>query len=292
MLFQKLSIIGVGLLGGSLGLAVRDRQLAARVEGWVRRRESISECHERNVADLVTTDLKAVVSEAGLLVLCTPVEHMRALLEPVLKFIKPGAIVTDVGSVKSVVVQELETIVAQAGGCFVGSHPMAGGERVGVAWARGDLFAHAVCALTPTAATPAMALERITEFWEEIGMRVLTLAPELHDELVARASHLPHLLACVLAAYVLDPQFPAAQRDLCAGGFRDTTRIASGPVAMWEGIIGANRLNLAKDLAAVEQRLRELRQALERNDRPAIAAALRSAHDRREQWLVGANGKE
>ncbi len=292
MLFQKVSIVGVGLLGGSLGLAVRERQLAGRVEGWVRRRESVAECHEREVADLVTTDLKAVLTNADLIVLCTPVEHMRENLEPVLGVLKPGAIVTDVGSVKSVVVRELEALVARAGGCFIGSHPMAGGERVGVAWSRSDLFARAVCAVTPTEATPVVAVEKLTEFWESIGMRVLNLAPERHDEFVARTSHLPHLLATVLAGYVLDPGFPSEQRELCAGGFRDTTRVASGPVEMWQGIISANHVNLAKDLAALESRFSELRGALERNDLAVIERVLREAHERREAWLVGANGKE
>lgn len=287
MLFQKVGIIGVGLLGGSLGLAARARQVVGRVEGWVRRRESVAECGERGVADLVTTDLEEVIQDADLIVLCTPVEHMRPLLEPVLGRLKPGVIVTDVGSVKAVVVRELEPMVGRAGGCFIGSHPMAGGERVGVNCAREELFARAVCALTPTEDSPAETVGQLTEFWEAIGMRVLQLSPETHDELVARSSHLPHLLATTLAGYVLDPKFPAAQRDLCAGGFRDTTRIASGPVAMWRGIIAANRENLAKDIAALEERLAEMRGALERNDVAAIEAALREAHDRREKWLVG-----
>lgn len=292
MLFQKISIIGVGLLGGSLGLAVRERQLAGRVEGWVRRKESVTECNETDVADRVTTDLKAVVAGADLIVLCIPVEHMRATLEPALRSLKPDAIVTDVGSVKSVVVRDLEPMIAKAGGHFIGSHPMAGGERGGIAWARSDLFAHAVCAVTPTETASAAAVEKLTEFWESMGMRVLRLTAELHDELVARSSHLPHLLAAALAGYVLDPKFPTQQRNLCAGGFRDSTRIASGPVEMWKGIISANRTNLAKDIAALEVRLSELRSALERNELAAVERVLREAHDRRESWLLGANGKE
>lgn len=287
MLFHKLSIIGVGLLGGSLGLAVRERQLVGRVEGWVRRRESVAEGNERDVADLVTTDLAAVVKDADLIVLCIPVEHMRATLEPVVRSLKPGAIVTDVGSVKASVVRELEPLVAGAGARFVGSHPMAGGERVGVNWSRADLFSLAVCALTPTGESDPAAVAQLAEFWEAIGMRVLQLSPGLHDEFVARSSHLPHLLASVLAAYVLDPKFPGEQRDLCAGGFRDTTRIASGPVPMWRGILSANRENLVKDIDALTQRLAELRTALARNDADQIEAILKEAHDWREHWLAG-----
>lgn len=287
MPFQKVAILGVGLLGGSIGLAARERGLAARVEGWVRRKESVAEGSECGVADLVTTDCAAVVKGADLIIHCTPVEHMLATLQPVLPLLQPGAIVTDVGSVKRCVVEVLEAPVAGAGGRFVGSHPMAGGERVGVNWARADLFSAAVCALTPTAATDPGALAQVGEFWQGLGMRLLHLPPAQHDELVARSSHLPHLLASVLAGYVLDPRFPGEQRDLCAGGFRDTTRVASGPVPMWRGILAANRDNLVKDIDAFTARLRELRVALDRNDGEHIAEILREAHDRREHWLSG-----
>ncbi len=287
MFFQKVSIIGVGLLGGSLGLAMRERQLAGRVEGWVRRRESVAECNERGVADLVSTDLADVIQDADLIIVCTPVEHMRATLEPAFGALKPGAIVTDVGSVKLPVVRELAALVSAAGARFVGSHPMAGGERVGVNWSRADLFSLGVCALTPTADSDPAAVAQLVEFWEGVGMRVLKVSPEQHDEFVARSSHLPHLLASVLAAYVLDPQFPGEQRDLCAGGFRDTTRIASGPVPMWRGILSANRENLVKDIDALTGRLQELRDALARNDADRIEAILKEAHDRREHWISG-----
>ncbi len=287
MLFQKTGIIGVGLLGGSLGLAIRERQLAGRVEGWVRRKESIAECNERDVADLMTTDLNLVVKDADLIILCTPVEHMRATLEPVLGRLKPGAIVTDVGSVKAAVVRELEPVVAAAGARFVGSHPMAGGERVGVNWSRADLFSLGVCAVTPTAGSDPEAANRLTDFWQGVGMRVLSMSPEQHDEYVARSSHLPHLLAAVLADYVLDPQFPGEQRDLCAGGFRDSTRIASGPVPMWRGILSANRENLVRDLEAIRERLAVFQTVLKENDSVRIEAILKEAHDRREHWISG-----
>lgn len=287
MPFQKISIVGIGLLGGSLGLAVRERQLANRVEGWVRRADAVRACNERDVADLVTTDLKTVVEHADLIILCTPVENMRPVLEPVISSLKPGAIVTDVGSVKRIVVAELESLVAGAGGRFVGSHPMAGGERVGVNWSRPDLFSLAVCAITQTPFTDPEALAQVTEFWQAVGMRILKVSPEQHDEFVARSSHLPHLLATVLAGYTLDPRFPGEQRDLCAGGFRDTTRIASGPVAMWRGILAANRDHLVRDLDAVAQRIAEVRDALDRDDEARLEALLQAAHDRREHWLSG-----
>ncbi|HAV65483.1 MAG TPA: prephenate dehydrogenase/arogenate dehydrogenase family protein, partial [Verrucomicrobiales bacterium] len=258
-----------------------------RVEGFARRGETADAADRLGVADRVSTELESVVADAELVILCTPVEHMRTVLEPVLGALRRGAIVTDVGSVKLQVVRELEPMVSGAGLHFIGSHPMAGGERIGVNRARADLFDHAVCAITPTPQSNDPAIERVAGFWEGLGMRLLRLTPELHDELVSRASHLPHLVASALAGYVLDPEFPGEQRDLCAGGFRDATRIASGPVAMWRGILSANRENLVRDIDGLTARLNDLRAALADNDPQTIEELLKQAHDRREHWLSG-----
>ena len=140
MHWQKIALVGVGLLGGSLGLALRQRRLAGRVEGYVRRAVSIAECERRGVVDQAGLDLAAVVREADLGILSGPLAQMRGLAERLAPALKPDATVTDVGSVKASVVADLETLIAHAGGHFVGSHPMAGAEKVGVQWARADLF--------------------------------------------------------------------------------------------------------------------------------------------------------
>lgn len=285
MLFEKISIIGVGLLGGSLGLAIRERKLAARVEGFVRREEAIAECDSLGVVDRASNDLASVLADADLIILCTPVEHMASLIEPVKESVKPGAVLTDVGSVKVCVVEKLESLAKSAGASFIGSHPMAGGEKIGVGESRPDLFQNAVCALTPTGASDIAALNRVNAFWQSLGMNVIQLGPKLHDQLVCRASHLPHLVASVLADYVLDPKFPREQRQLCANGFRDTTRVASGPVEMWRGILSENRENLSADIDEMVGKLTALQNALSANDPEMIESLLRSGHDRRDAWL-------
>lgn len=292
MLFEKISIIGVGLLGGSLGQAIRERKLAARVEGFVRREEAIAECDSLGVVDRASNDLASVLTDADLVILCTPVEHMESLIGPAQTSIKPGAILTDVGSVKVSVVNKLEPLATLAGASFIGSHPMAGGEKVGVGESRPDLFQNAVCALTPTGGSDITALNRVTHFWSALGMSVIQLPPQLHDQLVCRASHLPHLVANVLADYVLDPTFPEEQRRLCASGFRDTTRVASGPVDMWRGILSENRDNLTADIDAMIGKLGDLKNALSANDSRAIEALLKSGHDRRDAWLKQSEGDE
>ncbi len=284
MQFEKITLVGVGLLGGSLGLAVRQRRLAGRVEGYVRRAASVIECEKIGVVDRATDDLAAAVKDADLVVLCTPLAQMRRLTEQFLPSLKRGAIVTDVGSVKASVVAELESLVASAGAHFVGGHPMAGAEKVGSSAARADLFEDAVCVITPTAKSSSEAVRRVEEFWKSLGARPLRLAPEAHDDLVARSSHLPHVVAAELANYILSPVHPKEQAQLCAGGFRDSTRIASGSPEMWRDIALANRVNLDRVLGVFIEDLQEFQHALEHGDAKAVEEFFVKAKQRRDAW--------
>lgn len=284
MHFQKITIVGVGLLGGSLGLAIKQRKLATKVDGYVRRSASISECEKFQVVDHATRDLARAVENADLIILCTPLSRMRELSEQMLPALKPGAIVTDVGSVKASVVQELEPLFAKANAHFVGSHPMAGGEKMGVSAAKADLFQNAVCVVTPTAQSDRKALAAIENFWKEVGSRVIKLSPETHDELVSRSSHLPHVIAAELANYVLSPTHAKEQALLCANGFRDTTRIASGSPEMWRDISLANQKNLSRVLGIFIEGLEEFRHALDEGDAKSIGEFFQKAKERRDAW--------
>jgi len=292
MHWQKIALIGVGLLGGSLGLAIKQRRLAPSVLGYVRRPASVSECEMLGVVDRAAVDLKAVVNDADLVVLCTPLGQMKELAERMAADLKPGALVTDVGSVKAPVVQALEPIFAQARAEFVGSHPMAGAEKTGAAAARADLFVKAVCAVTPTASSNAEAVSRIEDFWRSVGAVPLRISPDLHDDFVSRSSHLPHVVAAELSNYVLSPVHPKEQAMLCANGFRDSTRIASGSPEMWRDIALANQRNLARVLGVFIEDLQEFRLALEKDDRKAIEEFFNQAKQRRDQWSGSNNSPE
>jgi prephenate dehydrogenase len=265
MHFQKITLVGVGLLGGSLGLAVKARRLAGHVEGLVRRAASVAECERLGVVDHASRDPLQAAADADLIVVCTPISQMRQTLTPMLPALRAGAIVTDVGSVKGSVVRELEPLVSAAGGHFVGSHPMAGAEKTGPAAAHADLFHEAVCVVTPVRLTTA-----------------------LHDELVSRSSHLPHVVAAGLANYVLSPVHSRQQGLLCANGFRDTTRIASSSSEMWRDIALANRENLGRVLGVFIDDLREFQHALGAGDEPAIQEFFETARTRREAWRTHA----
>jgi prephenate dehydrogenase len=282
--FRKLTIVGMGLLGGSLGLAAKRLKLASEVAGYARREKTIAECEKFGATDYATTDLVAAVSGADLVILCTPLAQMRPLAEQFLPALKRGAIVTDVGSVKAGVVRELESLIAKAGAHFVGSHPMAGGEKTGVAAARAELFADAICVLTPTKKSSAGAVRKLERFWKALGARVVKLPPAQHDVFVSRASHLPHVVAATLANLVLDPVQPRGQAQLCANGFRDTTRIASGSPEMWRDIALANRKPIAASLNAYISELQKFQKILRSSNPTAVEKFFETAKQRRDPW--------
>ena len=292
MHWQKITIVGVGLLGGSLGLAIKQRRLAAKVDGFVRRSITISECEKMGAVDHATRELDRAVENADLVILCTPLAGMRELTEKMLPALKKGVIVTDVGSVKGSVVEELEPLIAGAGGQFIGSHPMAGGEKTGVSAARADLFANAICIVTPTPSSKKEALGQVEEFWKAVGARLLRLTPAMHDDLVSRSSHLPHVVAAELANYILSPVHPQEQATVCANGFRDTTRIASGSPEMWRDIAMTNRKNLSRVLGVFIEDLQEFRHALDNGDLKAVEEFFEKAKQRRDRWVGSGNSPE
>ncbi len=286
MQFRKITIIGVGLLGGSIGLAARKNRAAGEIAGFVRRKKTIADCEKFGATDFATTDLLAAVSDSDLIILCTPLAQMLSLTEQFLPALKTDAIVTDVGSVKADVVRGLESLIVKSGAHFIGSHPMAGAEKTGVAAARADLFQNATCVLTPTRKTNSAALKKLEKFWKSLGARVLKLPPEQHDLFASRTSHLPHVIAATLANHVLNPVNPKMQSQLCATGFRDMTRIASGSPEMWRDIALLNRKKLAKSLDAFISELKKFQHALKCADAKAISIFFETAKMRRDDWCA------
>ncbi len=245
--FRRIAVIGPGLLGGSLVRAVARRASVLdgvgtpEVRVWGRRPEPVAQLRADGDAAVASTNLAEVAAGADLVVLATPIGVMRSLVDELIArgAIVEGVTVTDVGSVKASVVASLEEVVAESGGHFVGSHPMAGSEKTGLEFASPDLFEGAACLVTPTDATDAAALARVETFWRWLGGRTTRLSPEAHDRSVALISHVPHLVAALLVETALG-QAPEAGA-LAGGGFRDSTRIAAGAPEMWTEILLENR---------------------------------------------------
>jgi len=249
-LFQRAAIIGTGLIGGSLGMALRRRELAWHVVAVARTEESLRLALARGVADSATRSLAEAVNGADLVVLAAPVSLIIQHLELIAETVSDSCLVTDVGSVKAPIVAVAEKALRHPGQ-FVGGHPLAGSERRGIAAARPDLLEGAAWVLTPTAVTDEAALDRAQDLIARLGARSLLLSPQEHDELVARTSHLPHLAAAALVNVVAARIKERAETlDIIGQGFRDTTRIAAGDAALWADIALANADAL---LAAVEE---------------------------------------
>lgn len=275
---KTVAIIGMGLMGGSLGLALRGRGLA-RVHGHARRAETRQAALDLGVADKVFDTPAGALKGASIAVICTPVLSIPALVHECRDSFEPGTVVTDVGSTKAELMNRMAPIVAGMNVTFVGSHPMAGSEKSGIEVARADLYEGAVTVVTPQGGdTPAVSV--VTDLWEKVGSRVIRLSPEEHDRLVARTSHLPHLVASLLvtAAYSSDDKFKA----LCGPGFRDTTRIAAGSPGMWHDIVRSNRQQILEALRCYQSGLGELLAAIEGGDFDAVRGQLERGRRMRE----------
>jgi prephenate dehydrogenase len=288
--WKKVSLVGVGLLGGSLGLALRRRGLAESVTGFVRRAATARDCQRLGAVDYATLDLAEALAGADLVVLCTPIAQMLPLVNQAASLLEPGAIVTDVGSVKATVVDSLSPIIKKAGAAFIGSHPMAGSERTGVRAADAELFVDAVCVVTPSRDSESRLLKKVSNLWKSVGARILVLEPGIHDQLVSRSSHLPHVVAAQLANLVLGPKTPKQQEMLCANGFRDTTRIASGSPEMWRDIALANKTNLLTAIDGFMGGLAGFKRVLERGDAKAILRFFEKAKSQRDRWSAKSDG--
>jgi prephenate dehydrogenase len=269
------AIVGVGLIGGSIGMTLRSRGLASQVIGVGRDLRTLATAQERGAVDQATTSLVEGVSNADVVVICTPVSRIAVDVRRTSEIAGPGVLVTDAGSTKRQIVETVERH-GRSAGVFVGAHPLTGSERSGAAHARAGLFEGRVCVLTPTARTPADRMRQARSFWSGLGCRVLEMSPAEHDEVLAYTSHLPHALAAALAASV-----PTEWLPLAAGAFRDGTRVAAADAELWTVIFQVNRGPLLKALGTLHDRLAALKYSLMTDDEKTIRRWWEEARNRR-----------
>jgi prephenate dehydrogenase len=270
MTFGTVAILGPGLIGGSLALALAERGLADRLMIYARSPHALDAIRTAGVAAELTGNPNEAVREADVVILCVPIEAMPALVLEMRGALKPTALVTDVGSVKGSVVRDLEPLLEDRA-LWIGSHPMAGSEQTGFNAARADLFEGAPVIVTPTKQTRPGVEQRAEEFWRALGARVVHLSPEVHDRYVAQISHVPHLLAAALVCHASEEA-----RKLAAGGFRDTTRVASGSPELWVEILSANAQPVAEELEALITHLKALKSHLESSPPAVLKSVLQT----------------
>lgn len=267
---RNISILGVGLIGGSLGLALRSKGFRGVITGLGRRMQTLDIALARGAVDNATTDFHAGLCDADLVVVGTPVDLIPEMVERIAEIRTSDPrhlIITDVGSIKGQIVEEIENLLTASDVHFVGSHPMAGSEQTSVAAARPDLFDGAKCIVTPTDNTHPQALRLVTDLWQYVDTQVCYFSPSDHDLLIAGASHLPHLIASILTNTVGEIGNDTAKAlDFAATGFRDTTRIAAGSPELWRAIFIQNAHSLLPMIDSTIENLAQFKNLLENRD--------------------------
>lgn len=283
MLFNRLVIVGVGLIGGSLGLAARARGLVREVVGFGRTEANLKVALERGIIDSYAFDPAEAARDADLLLLAVPVEATKATAEKFIPFLPAGCIVTDAGSTKEQVVRTMEQTLPSTLP-FVGAHPIAGTEHAGAAAAFATLFEKRLCVLTPTTQTDRTALARVRALWEGVGMRVAEMDILTHDRVLARVSHLPHMIAFSMMNAVLDTSLPGVDLLTYAGSaFSDLTRVAASPVEMWRDICTSNRDALLVAIDEFEQALARMKTYVTNGDSAGLEDAINRARSERQR---------
>ena len=264
MMFKKITIIGLGLIGGSLALAIKEKKLAKEIIGVSRRKSTTRRAVKEKIVDFATLDLEEGVKDSDFVIIAAPVFKIVEIAGTIAPFLKKGAIVTDAGSTKKYIVKGIERIKLK-GAYFAGSHPIAGSEKSGIEYADKDLFKGAYCIITKTSNTNKKALDKIKRFWKALEMKVITMPLDRHDRLLSKISHLPHAVSVSLVN-------SAGRKDIgfAAGGFRDTTRIASGEPGLWKDIFLTNRENLIKDIRMLKKELSKIETALKNSNSASL----------------------
>jgi prephenate dehydrogenase len=271
-LFNKVGIVGVGLIGGSIALALKKHRLCQTIIGISRSRKTLLLAKARRAIDIGSQDIR-LLKEADLVVLATPITVTLRLSPLISKIIKKGCIVTDVGSTKEQVVSKLDSIFAN----YLGTHPLAGSEKQGVAFAGADIFENSICILTPTENTKPQTLARIKKLWFKIGAESVVLPADSHDRMISLISHLPHAVA-----FALMDTIPSSCLKLAPPSLKDTTRITASDSRIWGDIFLSNKRNIIRSIGTYQSKLEHLKKTLQRGDRRSLIRLLEEAKKKRE----------
>lgn len=272
-LFNKVAILGTGLIGGSLALVMKKKGLARKIIGVSRHKKNLILAKKIGAIDKGSLKLN-IIKGADLLVLATPVDVIMNSAKPISKIIGKDCLVIDVGSTKKEIVGRLNKFFPN----YLGTHPLAGSEKRSIVYADPDIFKDSVCILTPTKNTKSKVLDKIKKLWSEAGAKVVSLTPEMHDKILSFTSHLPHL-----AAFSLMNAIPDKHLRFTATGLRDTTRIAGSDSALWTSVFLSNRNNLLDAISVLEKELSKIKLAILKNDRKSLGAILEKAKAKRSK---------
>jgi len=278
--FETVCVLAVGLLGASVAMACKKYRIAKKVHVWSRRASSRARLSEQPWCDEVFSEPQEAAAAADLVVICSPVDFIVQLYKEIKPSLKPHALVTDVGSTKSMICRQAKSEEADQVH-FIGAHPMAGSEKTGMDFADEDLFLNNPCIVTPLENSNDSAVQRVVQFWKSLGAVTFIRTPEDHDEIVAHISHLPHLIASSLCQF-LDKK-PDNWLQLTSSGLRDTTRIAAGDPTMWKAIIETNQEEIKRALSKYQDELQRIHSALTNGNMLEIVSILEKGKQYRDR---------
>jgi prephenate dehydrogenase len=281
---NKVCIIGVGLIGGSLAKSMIRTKQAKHVIGFGRNAQRLQKAQNSGVVTDYTTNIKDALDGANMVVIATPVGSFEAILKSIKPYVDASTIITDVGSTKSSVIKVAKSVFGSLPSHFVPAHPIAGKEKSGFEASDGDLFVGRKVIITPTESSALEAIEAVKNVWQAAGATVDMMSAASHDELLGMTSHLPHMLAFSIMNYLIS-QNPSASL-YAAGGFRDFSRIASGDPIMWRDVCLNNKEAIVKHIKGYRDTLDNLIDVIEDENTTAIEALFRDAKNTRDQWLV------
>lgn len=282
---KTVAIIGVGLIGGSIGMALK-KKTKMKIIGVGRHRHKLLKALKLRAVDEITTDFCLGVKNADLVIIATPVDVIGLTVKKILPCLKEGCIITDVGSVKGSVVKEIQKIISKRCLFFIGGHPMAGSEQKGVDVARNNLFDNAVCVLTPSSKSSSGALKIVQDIWQKAGAKVIKMSPVRHDNIVSCTSHLPHILASSLVdlVYKLDKKDRNVSL-LTAGSFRDITRVASSDPILWTEICLRNKSSILSTIKQFSLVLKQIETLINQNNRVKLSKSFSNSKKVRDNIL-------
>ncbi len=286
-MINKLVIVGVGLIGGSLALALRQAGVVKEIVGVGRSRENLETARQLGIIDRIETRLATAAHDADVIVLAVPVAAMLPTIKELAPHLSPKTIVTDVGSTKRDIISYVQQHLPSHISRFVPGHPIAGAEKSGAAAAFADLFQGRNVVVTPLPENDAEAVSTISSMWQTCGAIVNTMPALRHDEIFAAVSHLPHLLSFALVEDIASRANAKELFSYAAGGFRDFTRIAGSHPEMWRDICLANRDVLIREIDAYQSQLDRLRGMLEQRDGKSLEEIFGHARTARAEWLAG-----
>jgi len=273
--FNRVAIIGVGLIGGSLAKAIKKSGIAKEVVGYFKRESSLKKAKKLNLLDGYYRDLDQAVLGSDLIILATPVYSIIDIGKAIKGSLLEEALITDAGSTKREIVNELTKLYPKN---YLGAHPLAGSEKRGVEYANSELFKNKVVILTPTEKTPIAVFRKLKLFWKSIGMKIVVLDPDTHDKMLSKVSHLPHLLMCLLLESVTKDDLRFA-----SSGFRDATRIAASDSKLWSDILLSNRKNIIKDIDDYIKMLLKYKNFIKKGSREELQSSIANAASKRRQ---------